>query len=131
MSAIRDAIKARLATISGLRTHDTIPGTIMAPAAIVMPGDPLIEFDDAFGRGGDTLNFVVLLLVQYADIRIAQDSLDAYLATSGAASVKAAVDGTLGDTVSDAVVTAVRNYGVQDYNGVEYLGAEFPVRVMV
>lgn len=129
--AIRDAIKTRLATISGLRPYDTVPGSLLPPAAIVMPGDPVVVFDSALGRGGDELNFVVLVVVQYAVERVAQDNLDAYLATSGSSSIKTAVDGTLGGVVSDACVTSARSYGVHKVNEIEYLGVEFTVSVMV
>lgn len=131
ISAIRDAIKTRLETISGLRVYDTVPGTVVVPAAIVAPGDPLIVFDVAFARGGDSINFVVLLLVQYAVGRVAQDNLDGYLATSGTSSVKAVVDGTLGNVVQDACVTTARAYGIHRFNDVDYLGVEFAVAVMI
>ena len=129
--AVRDGLKARLATIAGMHPYDIVPDDITTPAAVVMPGDPLIVFDSTFGRATDELNFVILLLVQFANERTAQDALDAYLAGSGSSSVKAAVEGdqTLGGSAGYCTVTSAINYGGREYAGVNYLGVEFTVVV--
>lgn len=127
---IRDALQARLATVSGIHAYDTVQGTVMLPAAIVVPGEPFVEYDDSM-TGGYTLNFRVLLLVQYGVDRLSQDKLDGYLPDAGALSVAAAVNGSLGNTVSSARVRTAGSYGTHTYNGIEYLGCEFAVEVMV
>lgn len=134
VSAIRDGLAARLATIDGLRVSDVVPGQVPVPAAIIKPGargKDAITFDRTFGRGSDELTFSVMVLVSTASDRTAQDALDAYLAGEGASSVKAAIEGdeTLGGLVSFAHVVSVREYGLVDYNGVSYLGADFTIEV--
>lgn len=129
VSGIRDGLKTRLATIIGLRAHDTAPGQVQPPAAIVTPGT--IQFDSTMARGADDFTFVITLLVSAAVDRTAQDALDAYLAGSGAKSVKAAVeaDVSLGGAAHFARVVGVNQYGLIEYGGVQYLGAEFLVQV--
>lgn len=131
VAAIRDGLKTALAIVPNLRTYDTIPGQVAIPAAVVTMGDPLVSYDLAMGDNADSLNFVVLLLVQYATERPAQDALDAYLDPTGASSVKTAIEGNLGGAVVDASVTTATGYGVYTYNGVDYLGVKFNVEVMV
>jgi hypothetical protein len=132
VSTIRDGLKARLATIPGLYEYDIVPDDIVTPAAVVLPGDPLIVFDSTFARGSDEFNFLILVLVQYANERTAQDQLDGFLAGSGTSSVKTAIEGgggTLGGVVACVTVTAAGSYGAREYAGVQYLGVEFSVVV--
>lgn len=130
MPAVRDALKAALATIPGLRAYDTVPGQVNVPAAVVVPGEPLVDYQVAMG-GGAQLTFDIVLVVQLATERIAQDGLDQYLAEVGDHSVKAAVDGNLGGVVMDANVVSAHSYGFHPFNGVEYFGCRFTVGVMV
>lgn len=129
ISAIRDALAAQLQTITDLHAYDTIPGTIQTPAAIVEPDEPFIQFDSTMGRGSDDLAFTVLVLAQEGTIRTAQDDLDGYLATAGARSVKAAVDGDLGGVVSFARVVSAGGYGQYEFNGISYAGVRFKIEV--
>lgn len=136
ISALRDGLETRLATISGLRAHDTAPGQVNPPAAVISPGgdganEPAISFDSTMARGSDDYLFLVTLLVQFADDSSAQDKLDGYLQGSGALSVKAAIEGdpSLGGVAHFVHVREVREYGEIEYNGVRYLGAVFVVEV--
>ena len=131
ISAIRDGVKTRLETIAGLRVHDTVPGQVSPPAAVVAPAPGTFLTYNVTTDGAEDVTLVVTLLVSDAVDRAAQDALDAYLADSGASSVKAAVDGgiTLGGAAHFATVTSARNYGLIDYGGVQYLGCEFVVTV--
>lgn len=134
---IRNGLKARLDTISGLRTHAFVVGDIAPPAAVIIPGDPsrkgvfAIDFDATMGRGSDDYIFTVLLLVSNKVERVSQEALDAYLEGSGATSVKAAIEGekTLGGVCHFANVVGVRDYGLVTYGGQTYVGAEFIVEV--
>lgn len=132
VSAIRDGLSTALGAISGLRAYDTVPGQVSPPAAIVEPASPLIVFDSTMGRGSDELAFNVTVLVQYGTDRTSQDALDAYLAGSGASSVKAAIeaDDTLGGIVSYARVASATDYGPMTFAGVDYLGVRFSVEVL-
>lgn len=126
---VRTAIQVRLQTIDGLRVHDTAPGQVVAPVAIVLPGEPVITYDATMARGSDDLQVVVRLLVAQGADYASQAELDKYLAGSGAHSVKAAVDSDLDGLVSFARVAAARNYGEFDHGGTLYLGVEFVVEV--
>jgi hypothetical protein len=132
VSAIRDGLKTRLESITGLRAHDTVPGDFSPPGAIVEPDEPVIVFDSTFGRGSDELYFSVLVLVQMGTVRTAQDNLDAYLSPSGASSIKAAVeaDERLGGIVSFARVTRADGYGTYEFNKVQYAGVRFRIEVL-
>jgi hypothetical protein len=79
----------------------------------------------------DTLTFRIFLVVGRADERTAQNSLDAFCATSGATSVKAAVEGdrTLGGAAYDCRVTNMRSYGSVLISETTYLSCEFVVLV--
>lgn len=131
VATIRDGLKTALQTIPGLRAYDTVPGQVAVPAAVVTSGEPLVTYDLAMGDNADALNFVVLVLVQYATERPAQDGLDGYLNNTGPSSVKAAIEGNLGGAAVDANVTTATGYGVYTYNNVDYLGVKFNVEVMV
>lgn len=129
ISTIRAGIATNLATIAGLRTSAWIPDQINPPIAVVKPDN--ISYDTAFGRGLDTMEFSVLCIVGRVDERSAQATLDAYCATTGTASIKAAIesDATLGSAISDLRVTAMRNYTSLNVGDVTYLAAEFAVTV--
>jgi hypothetical protein len=135
---IRKGIATNLGNIAGLRVYPFVTGTIVTPAAVVIPGDGgrgnkrAIDYDQTMGRGSDMFFFTVLLLVTDAVERASTDTLDEYLAGSGALSVKQAIesDETLGGIVGWTNVQGVADYGRIDYGGQSYLGAEFQVEVM-
>jgi len=129
IAAIRSGIATNLATISGLRTSAWIPDVINPPIAVVKPES--ISFDTAYGRGLDTLEFTVLAIVGRVDERSAQSKLDAYCATTGASSIKRAIesDRDLNGAISDLRVTEMRNYTSLVIGDVTYLAAEFVVQV--
>lgn len=126
---IRTGLATRLGTISGLRTSALMPDNPNPPVAIVIPDN--VSFDDTFHRGMDTLTFRIFLVVGRADERTAQNSLDGYCATSGATSVKTAIEGdkTLGGKAYDCRVTTMRSYGSVLIGETNYLSCEFVVLV--
>lgn len=129
LTAVREGVGTRLETISGLRVYDKITGVVAPPAAIVEPGDPVIDFDLAMARGLDGYRLRVVLLIAFkADTQVT-DALDGYLAQSGATSVKSAVEGdrTLGGAASDCRVVDATNYGEYTYAGQAYVGVTFNV----
>lgn len=130
VAAIRDGLKTRLETISGLRAYDTVPGAPNLPCAIVMPDG--IAYDTTCGRGADTYAFLITVLVSDADSGLAQDALDGYCNGTGATSIKTAIEGeqTLGGLVSYARVVALRDYGTVKAGGVDYLGGVFMLEVL-
>ena len=129
IAEIRSGLKTRLATISGLRTTDTVPDVINPPVAIVMP--QTVTYDETMRRGLATYTFTVMVIVGRASERSAQTALDSFVAQTGATSVKAAIEGdkTLGGTVFDTRVTTMRSYGSTTQGDVLYLATEFTVLV--
>jgi len=129
IGTIRAGIATNLGTIAGLRTSAWVPDQINPPIAVVKPES--ISYDTAFGRGLDTLEFSVLCIVGRVEERTAQATLDAYCATTGTASIKAAIESnrTLGSAISDLRVTEMRNYTSLSVGDVTYLAAEFVVQV--
>ena len=127
ISDLRTGLATNLATISGLRTAATMPDNPNPPIAIVIPST--ISFDDTFQRGMQTYTFNVLVIVGRADERTAQNKLDAYCASTGASSIKLAVekDKTLNGKAFDVRLTEMRNYGQIVIGEVTYLSAEFTV----
>jgi hypothetical protein len=130
LTDLRTGLANRLATISGLRSSSYIPDNPQPPVAIVMPGR--ITYDTAFGRGSDEYEFTITLVVGRVADRASQTNLDAYCASSGNASVKAAIEGdrSLGGKALDCRVTAMTSQGSLAIGDVTYHTAEFSVTVI-
>jgi hypothetical protein len=126
---LRTALATRLGTIAGLRTSIEMPETISPPIAVINLQN--VEFDKAFSRGLDTYNFVITVIVGRVGERSAQRLLDSYVSSTGASSVKLAVelDRTLGGKCDTLRVTDMRNYGSIVIGEITYLAAEFNVAV--
>lgn len=128
ISQIRDGLAARLATIPGLRVHDTVPGQINPPAAVVRRRQT--RYDITLD-GADDYTMVVTVFVQASNDRTAQDAIDAYIDASGASSVVAAihVDPTLGGVVDFARVVSAEEDGLTEFAQIEYLAVTFVVEI--
>lgn len=88
---IRDAVKARLDTISGLASYDVVPDTSPSgDVAMVLPDEPLIVPSAA--RGKLDVSFIVLVRCKRATGRDAQEALDSYLWPTGTKSIVAAIE---------------------------------------
>lgn len=130
ITSIRSGLAGALSAISGLRVSAVWPKAVNCPAAIVVP-----ESGDFYqsGSASTALVFSVLFVAAHAgnDYDRAQTALDAYLDLDGAKSVKAAIeaDRTLGDTVSDVIVTGWSEYGEIVLNGASFIGCRFNVLV--
>ena len=130
MSELRSGLATRLATISGLRASAIIPDNPVPPQAIVAPES--ITYDTAFGRGSDEFTFSVLVIVGRVADRSAQLNLDAYCNSSGATSIKTAIeaDRTLGGKAMDCRVTQMQNQSSLAIGDITYLTATFSVTVI-
>lgn len=126
---LRAGLATRLGTISGLRTTTETPDTISPPVAIVNVAN--VNYDRAFQRGLDEYNFVITVIVGRVGERSAQRLLDSYVSSTGASSVKLAVesDKTLGGKCDSLRVSDMRNYGSLVIGEITYLAAEFNVVV--
>lgn len=135
ITADRDAIKARLvaAIASGVAWHDVWPSSqVDTPAGLIKP----LELPDREIIGGGDFyrrTYEILFLAHPIQngVARAQDALDPYLATSGASSIRAAIEGdrTLGGVVSWVHLQPATDYGGFEVGGIEYLGARMVLEV--
>jgi|LakMenEpi03Aug12_release.lakeMendotaPanAssembly.Ray.scaffolds.fasta_scaffold03160_41 hypothetical protein len=126
---VMDGLKARLATVSGLRTFDYQPEQVNPPLAF--PSITGINYYNAF-RGGD-VQFTVditVVLGRYTD-RVTFARLDEFTSFSGASSIRAALEGdsTLGGVCSDLIVESASAVGSLAVDGAEFLAVTFAVTV--
>ena len=131
LSSIRSGIATNLGNISSLTVFGFVPDSIEPPTAVVGVVDN-IEYDTSMARGADTYTIPVFLYVSRVDAQDAQDTLDAFLASSGSSSVKTQIesDSTLGGQAQSVRVVEADNYGVYTINNIDYLGCEFTVEVI-
>ena len=129
ITEMRAGLATQLGTITGLRTTTETPDTISPPIAIVNVQN--VNFDRTFQRGLDEYNFLITVIVGRVGERSAQRLLDSYVSSTGASSVKLAVesDKTLGGKCDSLRVTDMRNYGSLVIGEITYLAAEFNVVV--
>jgi hypothetical protein len=133
LTDVREALAAAVGTIAGLlKVYDKVPDSMSAPCAIVQPapGD-FLRFRPTMG---DTVADYLMLVTVYvpgADAVNGQVALDPYLAATGASSVTAAVNGTLGGLVSSAVNNYARNYRAETWDEQRYIAVDFPVEVRI
>lgn len=131
LSEIRDGLKTTVSNISGIRCYDTVPdNAINFPVAIFIPS--AIEFDLAMQRGTDLYTFDMLVAVQRADSRTAQDKLDAFVTGSGSSSIRQIIynNKTFGLSDTDARVVNMSNYAADvNLNGVDGVGANLEIQV--
>tara|TARA_R110000744_G_scaffold48848_1_gene106403 strand:- start:2 stop:412 length:411 start_codon:yes stop_codon:yes gene_type:complete len=131
-SAIRDGLKTRLVTISGLTAYDYVPDFIDPPIALVAPLNSL-NYDATMARGADTYNIPIVLYIARIDAQTAQEGVDAYLASTGSTSIKAAIEGdpTLGGAAMSVRVISATDYGEYEVTqGTSFLGVTFNVEVI-
>jgi hypothetical protein len=127
-TAVRAGLATALDTIAGLRVFDHVPDSLAPPAAVIEPVE--VVFDEAMVRGLDKYRAFVLVIVGRMSERSASDRLDAYLAGSGASSVKAAIEAnkTLGGAC-DTLQVIDANPRTVTVSGVEMLSYRFGVDI--
>jgi hypothetical protein len=131
-STLRDQLKIRLATISGLNTYDVVPEYIQSPAAVVgAPFGREWQINYVINNGPPRVAEWIIPIRVYVganDSITAQDRLDQYLDSTGANSIKVAIEGdrTLGGFAQTCRVTKAENYGVAG----EFLSVEFRVEII-
>lgn len=119
---IRSTLADALTACDGLSTYETVPGSINAPAAVVAPD--AIEYETDFD-GGATYRLPIQFLVSLGDWGTAQRKLDAYVAHDGSA-----VEAVHAQDTNYRVV-GLESYGLTDFAGSDYLGAQLIVEVIV
>lgn len=136
MAAVRTGLAAAAATVAGLTTYPYVPDSVAEPC--FYPGGYEIDFDQAFARGLDVVNFTCYVLVSRADDVTGQARLDGYLKGSGATSLKAALEAARGapgqlalsGAADDLHVTRVEGYGQYTIGDTVYYGAKLLVTVI-
>ncbi len=132
-AAIRDGLAVRLRTLAVFTVvYDTVPGRVVAPCAVVVPGRPIAGYHETMaGSGGQLIrfNFDVVAILQAMAEEWNQDALDALI--SGPASVPAAIeaDTTLAGSALTSQVTQATDYGYVEWADSSYIGARWTVVV--
>lgn len=133
LEAIRDAVKTTIETnITSLHVYDTVPGEAnVLPCVVQIPFSA--DFEVAMGRGSDTWEIDLLVLVTTADLDIGQDALDAYVSGSGSRSVRQAIFANrqlgLADGTS-AHVSEMLEYGMRfEAAAYDHIGARLRLKV--
>lgn len=132
LTSIRDGLKTNLETISGLTAYEYVPDWIEPPIALVAPINSL-NYDSTMARGADTYEIPVIVYISRVDAQLSQDTVDGYLASSGATSVKAAIesDPTLGGAAMSVRVVSATDYGEYEVTqGTSFLGVTFNIEVI-
>lgn len=126
---VMDEIGDQLDTIEGLRVYRHPPDQVNPPAAIVTYPDSYV-FDATFGRGSDTMELQVIVLVGSVSARASRDKLSAYVDGSGPASFKAVLEA---EDYTPAAYDTVRvesvDFDMIGIAGTEYLAATFTLGI--
>ena len=130
ISQVKDGLKARIETISGLRAFDHQPDQVNPPFAWPTL-DEIRYHQTGMSSGGVVMDFTITLVVQRVTERVAQDALDQYMSWSGVKSLRAAIeaDRTLGGVCDDLIVGSAGNFTNIDANDTLYLTVDFKVTV--
>lgn len=131
VSAIADGLKARLATISGLRAYSYQPEQLNPPFAYpVLNG---VTYHQTMGMGNAVTQFdwsVYVVVGRWVD-RVAVVNLDNFLSATGASSIRAALEGdlTLGGACADLIVASSANITALEQDDAEYLQISFSLTI--
>lgn len=123
-----DEIGERLGTIDGLRVKPYWANSVAPPAALVSLPDR-IEYDQTYGRGSDSMDLEVLVLIGKASDRASRDKIARYANGSGEGSVKATLEATGYETCDDVRVVSCE-FGTEPIaGGGAYLVAVFQLNI--
>lgn len=128
---IRDALKTVIeANIEGLRVYPRVPGSSTGRALVVRPAAPT-DFVVAMGRGTDTWQIDLVLVIPLGDLDVAQQHLDAYVDGGGENSIRKVVfdNRTLDLENTDAHVAGLIAYG--DMANASYENVSATLRLVV
>lgn len=125
LTDIRSGIKTTISNnIAGMTCYDTVPDAANLPATIVLPD--VANFIQAMGRGMDTYEFDLLVLVSANDMKVRQNELDTYVTGAGSKSIRQVIfnNKTLGLTSVDAHITGMTAYNEKyELSSVQHIGA--------
>ena len=135
LSAIRTALANRINVGTGLRVLPEARDAISPPVAVILPGQPVIQYG-ATMDGAFVVNLRVLIAISdAAPNEKVQRALDAYLGIGTSPSVPSSIAGaiqldpTLGGVVHFAEALTAGNYGRISYNDITFFGARIEVQI--
>ena len=138
LSEIRAALAAQITEFTGLAAQADAPGSVNPPVAVVIPGQPIINYADTVNAPGldSAVTIMLIVLVIMSDAPPSdqvQRALDAYLGVGSGETVSIAQainsDPSLGGVVHFCEPLTAGNYGRIDYAGGTYFGARVNVQV--
>jgi len=129
ISDLRSGLAANLQTITGLRVYSTLPDVVNPPTAMISLEK--VAYNRQMQKGMVEYGFKVTVVVGRVSERTAQNLIDVLVASSGAGSVKTAIesDRTLGGKAFDVFIPELSAIGAVSINGIDYFSAEFSVQV--
>jgi len=126
---VRNALAANITTFTGLAAFGQARDSVTPPCAVVLPGQPFINYADTMD-GAVTVNLVVLLILSdAATVERTQRALDVYLGVDTDPAVGSSVpeaieeDQRLGGLTHYLQAVQADNYGRVEYGGITYFGA--------
>lgn len=131
VSAIADGLKARLATISGLRAYSYQPEQLNPPFAYpVLNG---VTYHQTMGMGNAVTQYdwsVYVVVGRWVD-RVAITNLDGFISPTGATSIRAALEGdlTLGGACQDLIVASSANISALEQEDAEFMQVSYSVTI--
>lgn len=130
LNAVSDEIRTALATITGLRIVPWGVNQAQPPAALVgLPEQ--VDFDDTYGRGKDLYpDLPVVVLVGAPEQRASIINLSAYVAGSGAKSVKQKLEAYVWTTCDNVTVESCEFDPNATFAGTPYLAAIFHLKIL-
>jgi hypothetical protein len=134
-AAIRAGLATRLEAVTAttfLTVHDTVPGAVTAPAAVVVPSRPIATYHETMTGSAGALamfRFELVVMLQSMTEEFSQNALDALISGTGSVPDAVEADPTLGGAAITCQVTQATDYGVLQWADTEYVGARFMVEV--
>lgn len=136
LTSIRTAIKTTLETnIAGFHCYESFPENARVfPCAVVVP--TRTDYHVAMGRGTDTQEFTLLVLVSYNELTVSQNNLNPLVSGSGPLSIRECIfnNRDLGVNGWQATISSMFDYGIrfeQKFQGaaIDALGARMGLTV--
>ena len=128
IAEVMDELAERLDTIPGLRVSAEFVGSPNPPHAIVAL--PRGDFDKTYGRGMDTWELPIVVLVGKVREKTARDNASPYVSGSGPKSVKQVLEDPAYTYASlDTLRVQGFEFDVYTFGGIDYLAAEFTLDI--
>ena len=131
LTAVCNGLAAVLQQIPGLRVSSQFVAQVNPPAAIILPQQQqALRFDTL--DGGCSYLLRIILLASYTEDASSVALMNSWLATTGSGSLNAVLKANprLPGIYDFATLESIRGYGLMEWAGQQYLGAQGIVTVM-